>query len=84
MRIDGRTVLKLHIVNTQVFIVTFLHIIWKSNQQLQCLHESSTCLPRPMVLNLWASTPLGVTYKLSGMSDIYIMIYKSSKITVMK
>jgi hypothetical protein len=37
-----------------------------------------------MVLNLWASTPLGVTYKLSGMSDIYIMIYESSKITVMK
>jgi hypothetical protein len=36
------------------------------------------------VLNLWVSTPLGVTYQLSCTPDIYIMVYGNSKIIVMK
>lgn len=40
-------------------------------------------LPRE-VLNLWVSTPLGVTYQLSCTPDIYIMVHNRGKITVLK
>ena len=41
-------------------------------------------LPEPGVLNLWVTTFTGAAYQVSCMSDIYIMIHTSSKITVMK
>ena len=31
------------------------------------------------VFNLWVTNPLGVTYQLFYISDIYVMIYNSSK-----
>jgi hypothetical protein len=34
---------------------------------------------RAEVLNLWVTTPLGIAYYISCMSDIYITIQKSSK-----
>ena len=36
------------------------------------------------VLNPWVATPLGYVYQIFCISDIYTMIHKSSKITVMK
>ena len=36
------------------------------------------------VLNLWVVIPLGATYKIDCIADIYIMIHNSSKFTVMK
>lgn len=38
----------------------------------------------PMVLELWAVTLTVVPYQASCISDIYIMIHSSSKITIMK
>jgi hypothetical protein len=38
---------------------------------------------KPEVLNLWISTPTGVTYQMSCITDIYITIPNSSKLTVM-
>jgi hypothetical protein len=35
-------------------------------------------------LNLWFATPLGVAYQISCVSNIYITLNNSSKITVMK
>jgi hypothetical protein len=39
---------------------------------------------RPEVFNLWVTSPLGIAYQISCISDIYIIIYKSRRITVMK
>ena len=36
-----------------------------------------------VVLNLGVATPLGVTYQIFCISDIYIVIHNSSKIIVM-
>ena len=36
------------------------------------------------VLNLWVVIPLGATYKIDCIADIYITIHNSSKVTVMK
>ena len=36
------------------------------------------------VLNLWVVIPLGATYKIDCIADIYITIHNSSKYTVMK
>jgi hypothetical protein len=35
-----------------------------------------------VVLSVWVSIPFGVTYQISCISDIYIMIQSSNKITV--
>jgi hypothetical protein len=42
-----------------------------------------TCV-KTVVLNMWVVTPLEVAYQISYISNIYIIIYNSSKITVMK
>lgn len=39
---------------------------------------------RASVLNLWAATPIQVTYQIAHTSDVYITIHSSSKIAVMK
>lgn len=39
---------------------------------------------RIVALNLWVSTPTGVTYRISCISNVYGTIHKGSKITVMK
>lgn len=39
---------------------------------------------RPVVFNLCVMTPLGVTYQIPCISDIYIMSHSNSKFTVMK
>ena len=39
---------------------------------------------RTVVLDLWVTTPFGVPYQISYVSDIYLMIHNSSTITVMK
>lgn len=43
-------------------------------------------MPRAVVINLWgANGPfIGVTYPIFCMSDTYIMIHDTDKITVMK
>ena len=41
-------------------------------------------LPITVVLNLWVLTPRGAIYQIPCISDIYIMIQNSSKITVME
>lgn len=37
-----------------------------------------------VVLNLWVVSPLEVTYQISCIADIYIMVQYSSKMTLMK
>jgi hypothetical protein len=37
-----------------------------------------------VVLNLWVSTQTGVTYQISCISGIYIVIHNGSKMTVVK
>jgi hypothetical protein len=44
----------------------------------------SLSVTRTVVLNLWVSTHLGVAHQISCISDIYINIHNSNKITVIK
>lgn len=37
-----------------------------------------------VALNMWVSAPIGVTYQISHISDIYITIHHTGKITIMK
>ena len=39
---------------------------------------------RPVILNLWVVTSLGVTYQIPGVSDIYITIHNNREIIVRK
>jgi hypothetical protein len=41
-------------------------------------------MPRAAALSLWVTAPLGIAYWISYISDIYITIYNSSKIIVMR
>lgn len=44
----------------------------------------NTACSKAVVLNLWLATPLVVEYQKSSISDIYIIICNSDKITTMK
>jgi hypothetical protein len=55
--------------------------VWfKVKRFVEGLRDSSVT----MILSLWVDTSIGVTYQISCISDIYITIHNSSKITVMK
>ena len=56
----------------------------KGESILRHTSKEGLSVSSPMVLNLLVVTPLGVTYQISCISDIYITIHNSSKITVMK
>jgi hypothetical protein len=46
--------------------------------------DTMTHYTKPLFPNLWVMTPLGVAYQISYISDIYVMIHSSCKITVVK